>query len=367
MLTKIKLFYPREVYSYHHSDTIDSALIELGLEDTCQYSPVATGSALHDELTDTCAVGPDLVRQHLSNVFAEADASGARGREEQGMIIVVDAGHGVIGATTSMTTFFPVDATKQHLSRDALLKTLAIHLCSKMYKNYPKPGVDFLDLGPMFTGSVLRMQTISSLMIRALSLGNMQPITALTFGMIESRGYWALPACTHQNLQAMTMQHSKTASMMFRKRELTGPEEYTMKSGDYRTEYSVVHGINLVVPEYIITWLQSSCTAATPEPVVLFDDIIATGSTMIAAIKMVRLLGLRIHSILSLWHVPQLYAGAVASITQALTSPVSELSHDIVMSPLLFQLLQDNAHILRQRQEKEQQEHALPLITSVFA
>jgi adenine/guanine phosphoribosyltransferase-like PRPP-binding protein len=231
------------------------------------------------------------------------------------------------------------------LFRIPILKTLAFHLCTRVYDNYPKEGVQFIDMSPLFTSTPQRMQTITSLLVQCIGFNHLseQVRTPITFAMIESRGYWSMAAAIHQNMQTGTFKQSRTMSMFLRKKGLYDSRGYSVGTSQYETEYStVMSGLHLVVPEYIVSWLESKCTLPEPEPIVLFDDLIATGGSMVTAIKIIRFLGLSICRIVALSSITVLKEKALSRLYDAMTEPIESFQHELQLSDALLELTLQN-------------------------
>ena len=142
--------------------------------------------------------------------------------------------------------------------------------------DFPKPGVVFRDITPLFQSPKATRQVIDSFVQRYIEADFSH------IGVMDARGFLIGSVVAYQLNKPL---------VLFRKQ---GKLPADVLSEGYQTEYGEA---------YLEVHADSLCEG---DSVVMFDDLIATGGTLIAAANLIRRMGAKVHEAAAIIDLPEL-------------------------------------------------------------
>ncbi|MBD8493960.1 adenine phosphoribosyltransferase [Pseudomonas syringae] len=142
--------------------------------------------------------------------------------------------------------------------------------------DFPKPGVVFRDITPLFQSPKAMRQVIDHFVHRYIDADFNQ------IGVMDARGFLIGSVVAYELNKPL---------VLFRKQ---GKLPADVLSQAYQTEYGQA---------FLEVHSDSLCDG---DSVVLFDDLIATGGTLIAAVSLIRRMGARVHEAAAIIDLPEL-------------------------------------------------------------
>ncbi|EIK95054.1 adenine phosphoribosyltransferase [Pseudomonas sp. M47T1] len=142
--------------------------------------------------------------------------------------------------------------------------------------DFPKPGVIFRDITPLFQSPKALRMVIDSFVHRYIDADFSH------IGAMDARGFLIGSIVAHELNKPL---------ILFRKQ---GKLPADVLAEGYKTEYGEA---------FLEVHADSLCEG---DSVILFDDLIATGGTLIAAANLVRRMGARVHEAAAIIDLPQL-------------------------------------------------------------
>jgi len=142
--------------------------------------------------------------------------------------------------------------------------------------DFPKPGVIFRDITPLFQSPKALRMVIDSFVHRYIDADFSH------IGAMDARGFLIGSIVAHELNKPL---------ILFRKQ---GKLPADVLAESYKTEYGEA---------FLEVHADSLCEG---DAVVLFDDLIATGGTLIAAANLVRRMGARVHEAAAIIDLPEL-------------------------------------------------------------
>lgn len=181
-----------------------------------------------------------------------------------------------------------VDVDRQNQIKDAiidLLETIQLKKAFKKYPDFPKKGVNFKDINPIFADSKL-FDILVNMMVK--STRN----TPTKIVGLESRGFILGTALARK---------LGVGFVPIRKKGKLPGETYSV---DYEKEYGVD------------TFEIQKHSLDKDDNVLIIDDLLATGGSMIAGIKLVRMMGAKLQSCMVIEKVDALYDIAIEQLNK---------------------------------------------------
>ncbi|QQN29021.1 adenine phosphoribosyltransferase [Pseudomonas syringae group genomosp. 3] len=142
--------------------------------------------------------------------------------------------------------------------------------------DFPKPGVVFRDITPLFQSPKATRQVIDSFVRRYIDADFSH------IGVMDARGFLIGSVVAYQLNKPL---------VLFRKQ---GKLPADVLSEAYQTEYGEA---------YLEVHADSLCEGNS---VIMFDDLIATGGTLIAAANLIRRMGAQVHEAAAIIDLPEL-------------------------------------------------------------
>ncbi|MEG5266465.1 adenine phosphoribosyltransferase [Pseudomonas sp. JDS28PS106] len=142
--------------------------------------------------------------------------------------------------------------------------------------DFPKPGVIFRDITPLFQSPKATRQVIDSFVQRYIEADFSH------IGVMDARGFLIGSVVAYELNKPL---------ILFRKQ---GKLPADVLCEAYKTEYGEA---------YLEVHADSLCDG---DSVVMFDDLIATGGTLIAAANLIRRMGAKIHEAAAIIDLPEL-------------------------------------------------------------
>jgi adenine phosphoribosyltransferase len=142
--------------------------------------------------------------------------------------------------------------------------------------DFPKPGVIFRDITPLFQSPKATRQVIDSFVQRYIEADFSH------IGVMDARGFLIGSVVAYELNKPL---------ILFRKQ---GKLPADVLCEGYKTEYGEA---------YLEVHADSLCDG---DSVVMFDDLIATGGTLIAAANLIRRMGAKIHEAAAIIDLPEL-------------------------------------------------------------
>jgi adenine phosphoribosyltransferase len=142
--------------------------------------------------------------------------------------------------------------------------------------DFPKPGVIFRDITPLFQSPKATRQVIDSFVQRYIEADFSH------IGVMDARGFLIGSVVAYELNKPL---------ILFRKQ---GKLPADVLSEGYKTEYGEA---------FLEVHADSLCDG---DSVLMFDDLIATGGTLIAAANLIRRMGARIHEAAAIIDLPEL-------------------------------------------------------------
>ncbi|WP_024678189.1 adenine phosphoribosyltransferase [Pseudomonas syringae] len=142
--------------------------------------------------------------------------------------------------------------------------------------DFPKPGVVFRDITPLFQSPKATRQVIDSFVQRYIDADFSH------IGVMDARGFLIGSVVAYQLNKPL---------VLFRKQ---GKLPADVLSEAYQTEYGEA---------YLEVHADSLCEG---DSVIMFDDLIATGGTLIAAANLIRRMGAQVHEAAAIIDLPEL-------------------------------------------------------------
>lgn len=176
---------------------------------------------------------------------------------------------------------------------DSLLKSLI-----RPVVDFPKPGVVFRDITPLFQSPKATRQVIDHFVQRYIDVDFNQ------IGVMDARGFLIGSVVAYELNKPL---------VLFRKQ---GKLPADVLSQAYQTEYGQA---------FLEVHSDSLCDG---DSVVLFDDLIATGGTLIAAVNLIRRMGARVHEAAAIIDLPQLGGSKRLNDLQVSTFSLTRFSLD---------------------------------------
>ncbi|WNW10971.1 adenine phosphoribosyltransferase [Pseudomonas sp. DTU_2021_1001937_2_SI_NGA_ILE_001] len=154
---------------------------------------------------------------------------------------------------------------------DSLIKSLI-----RPVVDFPKPGVVFRDITPLFQSPKATRQVVDQFVQRYIDADFNH------IGVMDARGFLIGSVVAYELNKPL---------VLFRKQ---GKLPADVLAEGYQTEYGQA---------FLEVHADSLCDG---DSVVLFDDLIATGGTLLAAVNLIRRMGAKVHEAAAIIDLPQL-------------------------------------------------------------